>query len=199
MNPAMLRLEMDKKSSSAALLPMPIESIERRIYLIRGDKVMLDADLADLYEVPTKVFNQAVRRNKARFPPDFMFRLTAKEARALRSQFVTLEDPGETGRGKHSKYAPYVFTEQGVTMLSAVLHSERAIKTSIAIVRVFMKLRAMLGAHQELALKMAELERTQKEQTAHIAAIYQIIEDLMAPEQVPPARRIGFVNGGERK
>ena len=106
-----------------ALLHISAERIERRIYLIRGQKVMLDSDLAGLYQVPTKVFNQAVKRNQARFPEDFMFRLTAKEATALRSQIVTLD----SGRGRHPKYAPNVFTEQGVAMLSAVLRSKRAI------------------------------------------------------------------------
>jgi hypothetical protein len=184
---------MPKKARQPAeVLPVRNEMIERRIYFIRGHKVMLDADLADLYQVPTKVFNQAVRRNKARFPADFMFPLTAEEARALRSQIVTLEE----GRGKYSKYAPYAFTEQGVAMLSAVLHSDRAIKTSIAIVRVFVRLREMLAGHKELAHKMAELERNQKEQEAHIATIYEILQDLMTP-QAPAGRRIGFVNGDQ--
>src|SRR5438552_17573767 len=110
---------------------------------------MLDADLADLYQVPTKVFNQAVRRNKARFPSDFMFRLKPEEAEILRSQIVTSSWGGR-------RYVPNAFTEQGVTMLSAVLHSDRAIKTSIAIVRVFVKLRAILASHQELAHKMQD-------------------------------------------
>ena len=181
---------MAKKLSSAALLPIPAESIERRIYLIRGDKVMLDADLADLYQVPTKVFNQAVRRNKARFPSDFMFRLSAKESKILRSQIVTSSWGG-------SRYAPHAFTEQGVAMLSAVLHSDRAIKTSIAVIRVFVKLRALLASHKALAYKMEELERNQKEQAAHIATIYEMIQDLMAP-QVPANRRIGFINGEQK-
>jgi phage regulator Rha-like protein len=177
------------KKSPTALLPVPAEMIERRIYLIRGHKVMLDADLADLYQVATKVFNQAVKRNKARFPEDFMFRLTAEEAAALRSQTVTLTK----GRGRYSKYAPFAFTEQGVAMLSAVLHSKRAVQTSIAIVRVFVKLRELLATHKELAHKMEELEREQKEQAAHIATIYQMVEQLMAPSEVPPSRRIGYI------
>src|SRR5690242_5449149 len=111
---------MARKPSSAALVAVPPEMIERRIYLIRGYKVMLDGDLADLYQVPTKVFNQAVKRNQARFPEDFRFRLTAAEAAALRSQIVTLDH----GRGRYSKYPPSAFTEQGLAMLSAVLHSK---------------------------------------------------------------------------
>ena len=162
--------------------------IERRIYLIRGHKVMLDADLAYLYQVPTKVFNQAVKRNKARFPDDFMFRLTAQEAAALRSQLVTLEK----GRGRYSKYAPLAFTEQGVAMLSAVLRSKRAVQTSIAIVRVFVKLRELLATHKDLSRKMEELELAQKEHAAHIGALYEMLEQLMAPSEIPASRRIGF-------
>jgi ORF6N domain-containing protein len=181
---------MPKKAlRPAEVLPVRNEMIERRIYFIRGHKVMLDADLADLYQVPTKVFNQAVRRNKARFPADFMFRLKAKEADILRSQIVTSSWGGR-------RYAPYAFTEQGVAMLSAVLHSDRAIKTSIAIVRVFVRLREMLAGHKELAHQMAELERNQKEQEAHIATIYEMLQDLMTP-QAPAGRRIGFVNGDQ--
>ena len=186
---------MPKKShSSTTPLPVPTELIERRVYLVRGLKVMLDRDLADLYQVPTKAFNQAVKRNRQRFPEDFMFRLTAEEARILRSQPVTLEK----GRGRYSKYAPYAFTEHGVAMLAAVLHSQRAIQTSIAIVRVFVRLREMLASHKGLSHKMAELERAQKEHAAHIATIYEMVEELMAPSEVPPSRRIGFVTGSER-
>ncbi len=102
---------------------VPVEIIEKKILLIRGEKVMLDSDLAELYEVPVKVLNQAVKRNSGRFPEDFMFQLTKKEDESLRSQFVTLKK----GRGEHRKYLPYVFTEQGVAMLSSVLNSERAV------------------------------------------------------------------------
>jgi phage regulator Rha-like protein len=167
------------------LLPVRPEMIERRIYLIRSHKVMLDTDLAELYQVPTKVFNQTVKRNRARFPEDFMFRLTAEEAEILRSQIVTSSWGGR-------RYAPYAFTEQGVAMLSAVLHSKRAIQTSIAIVRVFVRLRELLATHKELAQKMEEMEHAQKEQAAHIATIYQMLDELMAPSEVPPSRRIGF-------
>src|SRR5205085_11184272 len=104
-----------KKSSPARQLPVPVALIERRIYLIRGKKVMIDSDLAELYGVPTKVFNQAVKRNIERFPNDFMFQLNKVETDSLRSQFVTLKP---SGRGQHRKYFPYVFTEQGVAMLS---------------------------------------------------------------------------------
>ena len=105
------------------LLPVPIELIERRIYLIRGEKVMLDADLAELYQVETKALKRAVRRNRDRFPNDFMLQLTLEEAAALRSQFGALEK----GRGRYAKYEPYAFTEHGVAMLSSVLNSKRAV------------------------------------------------------------------------
>ena len=114
---------------------LPSERIEAKIFFIRGKKVILDTDLALLYGVETKVLNQAVRRNKKRFPEDFMFQLNNKESAALRSQFVTLENR----RGKHSKYLPFVFTEQGIDMLSSVLKSERAIQVNIQIMRTFIK------------------------------------------------------------
>ena len=133
---------------------MPIEIIERHIYLIRGEKVMLDSDLAELYDVETKKLNQAVGRNKDRFPNDFAFQLTQVEWDSLRSQFVTLE----TGRGQHRKYLPLVFTEQGVAMLSSVLRSSRAVQVNIAIMRTFVKLRRMLADNQALARKLAKLE-----------------------------------------
>jgi len=177
------------KKSPAALLPVPAEMIERRIYLIRGHKVMLDSDLADLYQVPTKVFNQAVKRNKARFPEDFMFQLNKDELENWRSQIVTSNPAAKMALRR----PPYAFTEQGVAMLSAVLHSKRAVQTSIAIGRVFVKLRELLATHKELAHKMEELERSQKEQAAHIETIYQLVEQLMAPSEVPPSRRIGFI------
>lgn len=111
---------------------------------------MLDTDLADLYQVPTKVLNQAVRRNKDRFPADFMFQLTADEFSALRSQIVTLD----TGRGQHRKYLPYAFTEQGVAMLSSVLRSKRAVNVNIEIMRAFVRLRELLATHEDLANKL---------------------------------------------
>lgn len=115
---------IESSNTPAAQLPVPAQLIERRIYLIRGQKIMLNTDLAELYQVPTKAFNQAVRRNARRFPADFMFQLTEEEATALRSQSVTLE----AGRGRHSKYAPLAFTEHGVAMLAAVLNSDRAVQ-----------------------------------------------------------------------
>lgn len=145
-----------KSPSKKQQLPVTVEVIERRIYSVRGRKVMLDSELAELSEVQTKVFNQAVKRNLMRFPDDFMFRLNKEETDALRSQFVTLKP---SGRGQHRKYLPYVFTEQGVAMLSSILNSERAIEVNIAIMRAFVKLREMLATHKELARKLEEMER----------------------------------------
>lgn len=135
----------------------PIERIEKAIFLIRGERVMLDRELASLYSVSTKVFNQAVKRHKDRFPPDFMFQLTMDEAKAwwqevtngrLRSQTVTLK------RGQHIKYRPYAFTEHGILMLSSVLNSERAVQVNIEIMRTFVRLRQMLTSNTELARKL---------------------------------------------
>ena len=173
----------DKKSVSAASrLPISLEFVERRIYLIRGHKVMLDADLAGLYSVPTKVLNQAVRRNLKRFPDDFMFRLTPAESN--RSQFVT-------GSQKHRdpRYSPYAFTELGVAMLSSVLNSDRAIEVNIAIMRVFVRLRAISADHKDLARKLTDLE---KKYDAHFRVVFEAIRKLMQPTPPPPQRRIGF-------
>jgi len=138
-------------------LTVSIQLIERRIYLIRGQKVLIDFDLADLYGVSTKQLNQQVSRNKKRFPEDFMFRLTKEEADALRSQFVT----SNTGRGGR-RYLPYAFTEQGVAMLSSVLNSEnseQAIEVNIMIMRAFVKLRQTLESNEELNRKFAAVIR----------------------------------------
>jgi hypothetical protein len=124
-------------------MPASTETIERRILLVRGQRVMLDSDLADLYGVSTKRLNEQVRRNIRRFPADFMFQLSSDEAAALRSQSATLE----AGRGKYRKYLPYVFTEQGVAMLSSVLNSERAVQVNIEIMRAFVRLKEGTGLH----------------------------------------------------
>ncbi len=134
---------------------IPVEIIEKKIYLIRGHKVMLDSDLAELYGVETKRLNEQVRRNLKRFPDDFMFQLTEEEAESLRSHFATLK----SGRGKHRKYLPYAFTEQGVAMLSSVLNSDRAIEVNVQIMRTFVKLREMLSTHKDLARKLADMEK----------------------------------------
>ncbi len=168
-------------------LTVPIELIERRIYVIRGQKVMLDQDLALLYQVGVKVLNQAVRRNIYRFPGDFMFKLSLAETKFLRSQIVTLE----TGRGRYSKYSFYAFTEQGVAMLSSVLRSPRAISVNIAIMRAFVKLREIMSTHKDLARKMEKLEQGQKKQQLDIALIFKVIEKFL---KTPPKSQttIGF-------
>jgi phage regulator Rha-like protein len=162
---------------------IPVEQIERKIYLIRGHKVMFDSDLADLYEVPVKVLNQAVKRNINRFPEDFMFQLT-KEEESLRSQIVTLKN----GRGHHRKYLPFAFTEQGVAMLSSVLNSERAVQVSIAIMRTFVKLREMIASHKDLA---KQLNAVEKKYDAQFRVVFDAIRQLMEPPKAK-RRRIGF-------
>ena len=162
---------------------IPVEGIEKRIFLIRGQKVMFDSDLAELYEVPTKVFNQAVKRNQQRFPSDFMFCLNYQEVKILRSQIVTSRFWG--GR----RYNPCVFTEQGVAMLSSVLNSERAIRVNIEIIRAFVRLRQILSSNKELARRLDELENKYDSQ---FKVVFDAIRQLMAPPPLPPKRRIGF-------
>ncbi len=161
------------------------ERIARWIYLLRGQKVLIDRDLATLYGVSTKALNQAVKRNADRFPADFMFQLNKQEMQSLRSQFVTLK------RGQHLKYFPFAFTEQGVAMLSSILKSERAVKVNIAIMRAFVKLREALETNRELARKFDELEKRVGKHDEEIAAIIEAIRQLMAPP-AKPRREIGF-------
>ena len=176
-----------------AVVAIPEERIARAIWIMRGLRVMLDADLAELYDVPTKALNQAVKRNAARFPEDFMFQLSWEEAQALRSQTVTLDTIGrDTSRGANVKYRPYVFTEQGVAMLSSVLRSERAVAVNIEIMRTFVKLREWLSTNQELARKLDELERTIASHDQAIAGVLDAIRQLMNPPPEPKKRPIGF-------
>lgn len=170
---------------------VPVEIIEKKILLIRGEKVMLDSDLAGLYEVSVKVLNQAVKRNIGRFPEDFMFQLTKEENEFLRSQFVTLKK----GRGEHRKYLPYVFTEQGVAMLSSVLNSERAVKVNIEIMRAFVKLREMLASHKDLARKLNEME---KKYDVQFKIVFDAIRQLMSPPE-KHKRKVGFLREKERQ
>jgi hypothetical protein len=181
------------KMKAEALIPQ--EVIENRIYMIRGHKVMLDKDLATLYGVPTKRLNEQVKRNIARFPEDFMFQLTKDEVTmfsSLRSQNATLDNKRNSGRGKYRKYMPYVFTEQGVAMLSSILNSGRAIQVNIAIMRAFVRLREILSTHKELAAKLKELEQKAEKHDIDIQAIFEAIRQLMSPPPEPPKRRIGF-------
>ncbi len=145
---------------------------------------MLDADLAELYCVPTKRLNEAVRRNAERFPEDFMFQLSREEVESLRSQIATLK----TGRGQHRKFLPYAFTEQGVAMLSGVLQSHRAVQVNIAIMRAFVRMRRMLVSHEELARKVNALEG---KYDAQFRGVFDAIRALMEPPKTP-RRRIGF-------
>jgi hypothetical protein len=173
---------MSKKIAATSLVPR--ERIERAIILIRGHKVMLDADLARLYCVTTRVLNQAVRRNLDRFPDDFMFRLNQAEATALsRSQFVTLK------RGQNIKYRPYAFTEQGVAMLSSVLRSKRAIVVNIAIMRVFTRLRQMLESHADLIRRLDAMEKKYDKQ---FQVVFEAIRQLMTEPEESPKERMGF-------
>jgi leucyl aminopeptidase len=168
-----------------AELSIPDERISNAILVARGQKVLLDSDLAGLYGVTTKRLNEQVKRNIERFPPDFMFQLTAEESEALRSQFATLK----TGRGQHRKYLPYVFTEHGAIMAANVLNSPRAIQVSVHVVRAFVRLREMLATHKDLARKLEELE---KKYDAQFRVVFDAIRQLMAPPPEPKKRRIGF-------
>ena len=161
---------------------IPLERISQAILLVRGHKVMLDSDLADLYKVETKVLIQAVKRNINRFPEDFMFQLTEQELSNLRSQFVTSSWGGR-------RYPPYVFTEQGVAMLSSVLRSDRAIHVNIEIMRAFVQLRQMLASNVELARKLAALER---KYDAQFKVVFDAIRELMTPPEPKKKRPIGF-------
>ena len=178
----------DKKASM-----VPLEGVASRIFLVRGQKVMLDADLAELYGVTTKRLNEQVKRNIDRFPSDFMFQMNTKEHDSLRSQIATLKH----GRGQHRKYMPYVFTEHGAIMAASVLDSKRAVQVSIYVVRAFVQLREMLSSNKALARKLNELER---KLTTHDHAITELIEairQLMTPPEPKKKRSIGFAPWGK--
>ena len=185
---------------------IPAEQIALRIRHFRGEKVLLDFDLAKLYSVATKALNQAVKRNRERFPDDFMFQLTTEEVLVLRSQNVTSNLKGAENQeitkdrsqivtsSKHHggpRYRPYAFTEEGIAMLSSVLKSKRAVKVNIAIMRAFVKLRWALETNRELARKFSELERRVDKHDDEIAAILEAIRQLMTPAE-KPRRQIGF-------
>ncbi|MEI9865329.1 MAG: ORF6N domain-containing protein [Limisphaerales bacterium] len=168
-------------SADASLIPM--ERIEKAILFIRGEKVMLDTDLAELYGVDTGVLNRAVKRNAGRFPTDFMFQLTPEEAESLRCQ-IGISNEGRGGR----RYLPYAFTEHGALMLANVLNSERAAQTSVQVVRAFVKLRQMLASNAELARKLAALEQ---KYDAQFKVVFDAIRQLMS-SPAKPKREIGF-------
>jgi phage regulator Rha-like protein len=181
---------ISKKNKTALVA---IEAIASRIVVLRGERVMLDSDLAALYGVTIKRLNEQVKRNLARFPSDFTFQLTREEWGFLRSQFATLE----AGRGQHRKYRPYAFTEHGAIMAAMVLNSPRATEVSVYVVRAFVELRDTLIAHKELAKRLDELEsRLERKLSGHdqaIAGILDAIRQLMVPPEPTKKRRIGFV------
>jgi phage regulator Rha-like protein len=164
---------------------VPRERIEKTILVIRGHKVMVDADLAELYGVSTKVLNQAVKRNSDRFPNDFIFRLTKQE----KLEVVTNCD--HLRKLKFSPAQPFAFTEHGAVMVASVLNSKRAVEMSIYVVRAFVELREMLGTHRSLAQKLAELEQQVESHDSHIRSLFEAIRQLMA-SPTPKSRRIGF-------
>jgi hypothetical protein len=165
---------------------IPVDRVVQSIRWIRGQNVLLDSDLATLYGVTTGNLNKAVKRNIDRFPSDFMFQLKSEELANLKFQF------GISSWGGRRRSRPYVFTEQGIAMLSSVLNSERAIKVNIAIMRVFVKMRQMLETNRELAQKFSELEQRVGKHDEEIAAIFEAIRQLMAPPEKPRKREIGF-------
>lgn len=171
----------EEKEQRVSVDLIPLEKIRQTILLVRGQKVMLDRDLAILYGVETRVLNQAVKRNRNRFPPDFMFELTRDEIRNI-SQFV-ISSPA-------IKHAPkvYAFTEQGIAMLSGVLNSSRAVQVNIAIMRAFVQMRQLLAANADLAAKLEELEQKYDSQ---FRAVFDAIRQLMSPPE-PPRKKIGF-------
>ena len=170
---------MDEK-----MIKISIERIEQAIFLIRGQKVLLDADLAQLYGVETKILNKAVKRNLDRFPEDFMFQLTAEEAENLRFQIGT----SKKQRGGR-RYLPYAFTEQGVAMLSGVLNSPRAVKVNVEIMRTFVRLRQLMATHTDLARKLTALEQKYDKQ---FKVVFDAIRALMTPP-AKPRKKIGFI------
>jgi len=187
-----VQLQGMKKNISK--MPVPAEFIERKIYFMRGHKVMLDSDLALLYGVPTKRLNEAVKRNKKRFPKDFMFQLAKQETDNLKSQIAT-SSPNRsqiaTGSQKHRdpKIQPYVFTEQGVAMLSSVLNSSRAIEVNIVIMRVFVHIRELMLSHKDIARRLDDLE---KKYDGQFRTIFDAIRQLIL-EKAKPKTKIGFV------
>jgi hypothetical protein len=188
------------KKSLSKRVNVSVQLIERRIYLIRGHKVMIDADLAELYEVPTYRLNEQVQRNSKRFPNDFMFRLTKPEAEALRSQFAISNTSqgglrsqfatSKAGRGGR-RYLPFAFTEQGVAMLSSVLNSERAIEVNIAIMRAFVKLRQLLESNEELNRKFAAVIRKLATHDKYFTVVFDELKKLNEPP-TRPRKQIGF-------
>ena len=170
---------------------VPMEVVKSKIYLIRGQKIFLDSDLAELYGVETRRLNEQVGRNSSRFPDDFMFQLNNQEFTGLISQFA-ISKPGRGGRRK----LPYAFTEQGIAMLSSVLKSERAVQVNIAIMRAFVQMRELATSNRELARKIDELEKKHARHDQQFVAVFDAIRQMVAPAE-KKGRRIGFGQGGE--
>jgi hypothetical protein len=184
---------------------LPLETITHRILMLRGQKVLLDSDLAALYDVPTKRFNEQVKRNLERFPADFMFQLTEEEWESLRSQIATLKP----GRGQHRKYMPYAFTEHGAIMAATILNSPRATEVSVYVVRAFVRLREVLASNAELAKRLDDLERSTEAKAmqhdtfarntrAQLKQVFDAIRELMTPPVPQKKRPIGFISGDEK-
>jgi hypothetical protein len=172
---------------------IPLESIEKRIFLIRGQKIILDADLAHLYGVTTKRLNEQVKRNRDRFPEDFMFRLSLEEGKlipSLRSQIATLK------RGRHRKYAPYAFTEHGTVMVANVLNSAIAVHASIQVVRAFVRFREIMATHKDMVQKLKQME---KKYDRKFRVVFDAIRELMVPPISSAGRQIGFISSKDRK
>lgn len=170
-----------------------IEGIEEKIYLIRGQKVMLDSDLAEVYQVETKMLNRAVKRNVDRFPEDFMFQLTDKEAESMRFQIGTA-----SASKRNVRFRPYAFTEHGAVMLASVLKSQTAIEASIEVVRAFIKMRSILALHQDLAERLEKLEKTSDKHDQNFAVISQLLSQVFRDPKFLK-RKIGFIEEGKGK
>ncbi len=176
---------MAEENSDHIMLPDKV--ITSKIYFIRGEKIMLDSDLAEMYGVETRVLKQAVRRNIKRFPDDFMFELTKEENDVLRSQFVTLK------RGQHSKYLPFAFTEQGVAMLSSILNSDRAIMVNIQIIRVFVNMREILTDTLTLKLDIEDIKKKLENHDKNIELVFGYLDELIDKQENPsPRKQIGY-------
>ncbi|MBM3839135.1 MAG: ORF6N domain-containing protein [Verrucomicrobia bacterium] len=178
---------------------IPVAGIESRTHLLRGCKIMLDADLAKLYGVETKALNKAVKRNRERFPPDFMFQLSSREVQSMRFQFGTaslspsgiLRFQSGTASKRNTRYRPYAFTQEGIAMLSSVLRSQRAVRVNVEIMRAFVRLRGYLASHAELARQLAALEKKFASHDEAIQRIFNAIKQLITPP-AQTRREIGF-------
>lgn len=193
--PTVRRTRRNKKKPATSRLAT-VTRVEHQILQLRGHRVLLDSDLAPAYGVTVKQLNQAVKRNLSRFPPDFMFQLSWEETRSLRSQIVTLDDPGRAdgGRGRHRKYPPYAFTEHGAVMLASVLNSPVAVEASIQVVRAFVRLRQLILTSDKLRRKLARIENKLQDHDQQFAAVFDAIRQLMEEDDEDDSSRprIGY-------